>query len=842
MTHSTQVLHAALVVWVVVGYVANVQGQSRFTPGQEQSFHRQAAAALAHGEYDEAEELAASRPVDDPSAAALRARLQLLRGRYAEAEALVGAAALANPSSAAGLEFGLLLAATGRSAEAVDYLEAVVGAAARSPAALDLYRGGLAARACGRYGDANAFLRSAAAAAADDPAIQTAWAELFLEKYNQADAVRSFQEALTLDDNWAPAHLGLARAVADGNPPAARAAANRALEINPELVGAHLFVAELELGDRNTELARQSVDRALEINPGSLEARSLLTAMAYLEDRTSDFEAGVAQVLQINPTYGDVFRVAGSHAARAYRFDEAVSLVRRALDLNPNNPRALAELGMHLLRTGDEPGARRALERAFEDDPFDVVTFNLLNMMDTLDGFETLTRGDVIVRLHPDEVDVLGEYVLALAQQALDELSGRYRMRVEGPILVEVFPTHDDFAVRILGLPGMIGALGACFGRVVTMDSPRALPPGDFNWRSTLWHEMAHVITLQMSDQRVPRWLTEGISTYEEKRARPEWGRDQVLGFARALNEGTTLPLRELNSGFSRPETISMSYFQASILVEHIVEAYGEAALQDLVRAYADGVETEEALARIDLTFDTLQVSFDAAVAAEFGALQRALRPLDDAAESLSDPSVEDLQRLAAAHPDSYTVHYAYGASLYAAGEMEAARGPLDRAADLAPQATGLESPRGMLAQIAEELGDPERAMRELDRLLEFDATSIEAARKLAALAEAAGDEARMALAYDRIIGIDPFDAAPHRGSGRLALAAGDTDQAILEFKIALAAGAADRVAAYCDLAESYLRAGDFDAARHAVLNALEMAPTYERAQELLLRAIETPE
>ena len=39
----------------------------------------------------------------------------------------------------------------------------------------------------------------------------------------------------------------------------------------------------------------------------------------------------------------------------------------------------------------------------------------------------------------------------------------------------------------------MIGALGACFGRVVTMDSPKARPPGEFQWEATLWHELAHV-------------------------------------------------------------------------------------------------------------------------------------------------------------------------------------------------------------------------------------------------------------------------------------------------------------------------------------------------------------
>ena len=125
--------------------------------------------------------------------------------------------------------------------------------------------------------------------------------------------------------------------------------------------------------------------------------------------------------------------------------------------------------------------------------------------------------------MHKDEAPVLQDYALALAQQALATLSKRYSSRRKGPILIEMFPKHDDFAVRNVGLPGMIGALGACFGRVVTLDSPRARP-GEFQWEATLWHELAHVITLQMSKQRVPRWLTEGISVYEETLARPRVG------------------------------------------------------------------------------------------------------------------------------------------------------------------------------------------------------------------------------------------------------------------------------------------------------------------------------
>ena len=165
------------------------------------------------------------------------------------------------------------------------------------------------------------------------------------------------------------------------------------------------------------------------------------------------------------------------------------------------------------------------LDSTFKAFPFDRVTFNLLGLLDKLEKFEVVQEGDLIFKFHPDEAKVLREYAIPLAKEALQKLSASYQFTPKGPILIEIFPVHDDFAVRNLGLPGLVGALGACFGRVVSMDSPRAKPPGSFSWQATLWHELAHVITLQMSNQRVPRWLTEGVSVFEESRAPADVGR-----------------------------------------------------------------------------------------------------------------------------------------------------------------------------------------------------------------------------------------------------------------------------------------------------------------------------
>jgi tetratricopeptide (TPR) repeat protein len=342
-----------------------------------------------------------------------------------------------------------------------------------------------------------------------------------------------------------------------------------------------------------------------------------------------------------------------------------------------------------------------------------------------------------------------------------------------------------------------------------------------------------------MSGQRVPRWLTEGISVYEEGRAKPEWGRDMEVTFAQALEQGKTLKVRDLNSGFTKPETIALAYYEASLLVDHIVSAHGEEKLRTLVRTYADGTEGEQAISRaVGVTIDQLQSSFDKALDARFGAVRAALRGAPELPKG-AGADLAGLRQAAAAHPGSYVAQLALGRALAAAGD-EAAFGPLEKAAALVPAAAGDDSPHALMAQLAARLGDTARAIREYESLLANDHAAVQPARELAALAAKAGNTAAMTLAYARIVAIDPFDAQGHSGLGRLALNNRQPDVAMREFKVALAVGAPDKASAHCDLGESYLLAGQPVDAKREALAALEIAPTFERAQDLLLKAVES--
>ncbi len=237
---------------------------------------------------------------------------------------------------------------------------------------------------------------------------------------------------------------------------------------------------------------------------------------------------------------------------------------------------------------------------------------NTLRVLDKLKDYSVVRTNapDIVTWLDKKEADAMRPYVEDVARQAITTYSNRYAFKPAQPITIEVYPNHDDFAVRTAGLPG-IGLLGVTFGYLVAMDSPSGRAAGDFHWGSTLWHEMAHVFTLSVTEHRVPRWLSEGISVFEEWRTGPTPG---IAVSPRALDvfhEGKLLPVATLDEGFIRPayeDQVQVSYIQAGLICYFIEQKWGFEKLVGLLNQFKKDTTTAAA---IQATFNIAPPEFD---------------------------------------------------------------------------------------------------------------------------------------------------------------------------------------------------------------------------------------
>ncbi len=224
---------------------------------------------------------------------------------------------------------------------------------------------------------------------------------------------------------------------------------------------------------------------------------------------------------------------------------------------------------------------------------------NSLTLLDSYKNFVTFKTRNTILRLHKKEAALLRPYFEPELKRAIAAYEKKYQMKLTAPVQVEVYPDHEDFAVRTMGMPGL-GALGVTFGNVVAMDSPSGRTPGSFHWASTMWHELSHVYILTATNFRVPRWFTEGLAVYEETAVRSRLGRPAgSRRRSRRFRKRSCCPIAQLDRGFVRPgypSQVIVSYFQAGQICTFIAEKWGYGKLLDMIHSYADLKTTPEVI------------------------------------------------------------------------------------------------------------------------------------------------------------------------------------------------------------------------------------------------------
>ena len=684
-----------------------------------------------------------------------------------------------------------------------------------------------------RYQDANDMFRAALEADSNFLEAQLSAGELFTQKYNYADAAAFLSDALKINPNSARAYLDVARNKRLEGGEEMNAALNRALTLNPNYVEALSLKAALALEAGQYDAASAELDKALKINARSPEVHSLRAALLYLQDH--DFQPEVTATLEVAPRYGELYNTLAHYATITRRTEQAAQFSRRAMELAPRLWDAHLSLGMSLLRLGQMQPGREAVEKAFKGDPFNVWAKNTLDLLDSMATFRETKRGPFVIKASEQESDVLGPYAASLLEEAAAKLTAKYRFTPKGPITVEIFQNHEDFAVRALGIPGL-GALGVCFGPVIAQDSPSAREAGEFNWGSTLWHEFTHVITLQMTDYRIPRWFSEGLSVYEERRARPGWGDDWNVLFVRSFAAGRWFKIADLDAAFQRPRSpqdLPIAYFEASQVCEFITDRFGFDSILNMLALYRDKARTPDVLRQVlKMSESDFDREFNAYVDAKVRPLQQALSTEANVVASLSKAEV--LKQLET--HDTFALRVR-AAELFAAdGDTATAATHYTRALELFPYVVGDGNPYEAFAKLLEQKGDAAQAADVLEKLVSKDENNLAALQTIARLRSSLGQRQQALDALLASFYISPFDYKLHTQAGELSVELKNYPQALAEFQAVLALQPPNIAEANYNVASAYHALGRQPEAKRAVLRALEAAPRYEKAQELLLR------
>ena len=656
-----------------------------------------------------------------------------------------------------------------------------------------------------RYQDANNEFRALVAKYPKNPDYRVQWGRMYVEHWQPDVATDLFNEALKIKENHPGALLGLALVAAENFDSRAEQLARKALEADPKLLEAQELLARLALEDNNNAKAVDEAKKALAIDSNSVQGKAILATIDWLADKKET---------QWDPHTAKGYETAGHFFVLNRRYEEGIAYYRKAIELDPQLYTARSELGINLMRLGEASEAFTQLKTCYDNGFQDYATVNSLKLIDSYKNFVTIPdpTDHAILKMDKKEAPLLKLYFQPEIEKILATYEKKYKMTLTRPVQVEVYPNHEDFAVRTLGMPGL-GALGVTFGFVIAMDSPSGRPPGQFHWASTLWHEMSHVFTLTATGHRVPRWFTEGMAVHEETAVNPEWGDRISPEILKAIKDKKLLPVADLDRGFvhpTEPAQVIVSYFQGGKIIDYINDKWGWDTLLAMLHDFGAGAETADVVRKeLKIEPEEFDKQFIASVEAE------------------TKKQVDNFEH--------------WRAGIKGVSEMAKAKnydGVIKEGTairDLYPDYVEAGSVYEFLADAYLEKNNKPAAIDELMRYVKIGGRYPDSIKKLAKLLDDAGRKKEAADVLERLNYIYPLDNQAHEELGTLLLDQNDPKDAIREFQAIAVHNPIDPAQSHFDLARAYNANHQTDQAKDELFTALEAAPGFRPAQKLLL-------
>ena len=669
-------------------------------------------------------------------------------------------------------------------------------------------------------------------------------AELAIKKADYALAAKILGEARTKIGPFPDILHQLARAYSPSDREQSEKLLALAYERNPRHLPSMILQAEHLIDAENYAGARKKLDAAFEINPNHPQAWAYRAAIAHLRDETEAAKEARDKALAPWKKNPQVDFWIGTKVSQKRRFDEGSDYFRKALAFDPDHQGAKTALGQNLLRLGDEEEGWKLIKEVQEKDNYDVETYNLMLLHDELEKFELIEVDHFAVRMTPEQAAIFGKQVLALLERASKELCPKYGYTPEKRVVVDFFPDQQDFAIRTLGIPGGLGIVGACFGNVIAMNSPGGAGAMGTNWESTLWHEFCHTVTLGATRSRIPRWFTEGISVYEERLRDPSCGSKMTSHFRRRLlQENGLIPIENLSAAltaFNEPGTISFAYYQSSLLIEYILETFGEPALREILGDLRKNAIAEKSFERRLTTLDKLESGFtNFAVDRARKVAPRANWDVpDDDSPLHRDP--DGIAEYLKKRPNNIWALSATCSYLLSEREWQKVITPAKKLIELYPEFIGGGNGYSALARAQRNLDDPGGERQTLRELAKRDSDAIDAFVRLIELDLDARDWPAVEDSSRRLLALNPLLRSPHRALGITAQQQQKKPEAIAAFNSLLRLDPVNPADVHFRLAQLHSSDDAGKAKRHLLL-ALEEAPRFRAAHTLLLELVEEP-
>ena len=663
--------------------------------------------------------------------------------------------------------------------------------------------------------------------------------ELALGKDDYARAANEFQAGLKFEPDNPDLLFGLARAYMPNDREAGENYLTKVIEEAPLHTGALLLQTESMINFEQFEKAHQNLDLVAKVNPLDPVAAAYRAVLAELEynDR-SGFNEERDAALSVWENNPEIDYLIGRVLSRKYRYREGADSQLRALEMDPEFLPSKLQLALDYLRLGEVEKAWPLANEVGEADEYNVLAYNLEILRREIESFASVETGDFIIRLPQEEAEIYGDRVVEILTEAKEILGEKYGLVIEEPTLVEFYPNQQDFAIRSFGSLGGQGLLGVCFGSVVTMNSPGSVTAGKNNWEATLWHEYCHVITLTATNNKMPRWLSEGISVYEEIQRNPLWGQEMTPSYRKMILEEQALtPISEMSQAFFQAKSgqhMMFAYYQSMLVVEYIVENYGLESLRNILSDLGDGVLINDAIAAHTAPMEELEVAFRG------HAIQLAENFGPGVDWTVPDPEeVNPQSKLALAaflkrNPANFWAWQTYWGLLIEDKQWELAIDSADRFIELLPEYTGAGNGYGVKARAYRELGDKEGERAALEEIAGISAEAFSSFNRLIDVSFETENWEGVIASSHRSTAINPFLERTHYCSGCAFAALDDREAAVTSFEKSLKLSPSNPSEVNYRMAR-VLQPDDQDRSKRHVLDALADSPRYREAYSLLL-------